>query len=631
MEIELLHNLHCIGKSSTLKPRAYFFVSRSSTTAMTNVDELFKRPALPSAAKRKAPPTPTPNEIYKAAKVSANGDVKGKHHATVSNIQTENGDDNDDEALAGPTLPPEDEEPAAPEDDEEGRFFGSGVSRNTNDVLDYIDEQDSQDAGPEKVDTAWLRRTALSFERKISKNQELRTRYEDEPTKFMASEEDLDAEIKGLSILTDHPRLYTDFAKHGCVNSLVSLLAHENVDIAVHAIEILGELVDDDIGADQAQMDAVVDAMLDADIVDLVFQNLERLDESNESDRSGVYHCLELLEDLASQKTALDRIIWSPKSVQWLLDRIKKRESPTSQNKMQASNLLEIFVQDSDQAKSTAIDMDAVDTLLQLLSTYRKRDPGKETDEEACAENLFNALNCLVETSSGKAKFVEAEGVELCLIMLKEGKFSKHRALMTLDYVTNGNDSAFVCERIVDAAGLKPLFSFFSKHSGKQALEHILGIFSSLLKNLPGDSPHRIRTLAKFVEKSFARIAKLVKIRREYADKLAPIDEKYRSDLKNVSSEDRDALEYQNLSDRLQAGLFSLQTVDLILAWLVVEDDGARQRVIASLEERDESLAGIKSTLRERLDGLHEGLQDAEDETDRADAEMLQTLMELIG
>ena len=78
----------------------------------------------------------------------------------------------------------------------------------------------------------------------------------------MGSEADLDADIKALSILSEHPELYEDFAKLGCVSSLVSLLAHENTDIAIDAIEIISELTDEDVEASQTQWNTLVDSMV---------------------------------------------------------------------------------------------------------------------------------------------------------------------------------------------------------------------------------------------------------------------------------------------------------------------------------------------------------------------------------
>lgn len=78
----------------------------------------------------------------------------------------------------------------------------------------------------------------------------------------MASEADLDTEIKGLSILSEHPDLYKEFAKLGCVGSLISLLSHENADIAIDVIQIIGELTDEDVEVEQEQWDSLVNPMV---------------------------------------------------------------------------------------------------------------------------------------------------------------------------------------------------------------------------------------------------------------------------------------------------------------------------------------------------------------------------------
>ena len=78
----------------------------------------------------------------------------------------------------------------------------------------------------------------------------------------MGSEADLDADIKALSILSEHPELYADFVELGCVASLVSLLSHENTDIAIDAIEVINELTDEYVEAEQSQWDALVDALV---------------------------------------------------------------------------------------------------------------------------------------------------------------------------------------------------------------------------------------------------------------------------------------------------------------------------------------------------------------------------------
>ena len=108
----------------------------------------------------------------------------------------------------------------------------------------------------------------------------------------MQSEAELDEAIKGLSILSEHPELYEEFASLGCAASLVGLLAHENTDIAGDVVEVISELTDEDIDAEAEQWGALVDAMMDADVAEMLVSNLERLDENVEGERGVVYHTL---------------------------------------------------------------------------------------------------------------------------------------------------------------------------------------------------------------------------------------------------------------------------------------------------------------------------------------------------
>ena len=107
----------------------------------------------------------------------------------------------DESDFAGPELPPDFEEDVP--DDEDGRFFGGGMAKETAQAMDYLDRQDQDgDAAvslyrsvrsehttdtartqEEKIDIAWVRRLALNFEKRISKNAELRAKFENDPQK----------------------------------------------------------------------------------------------------------------------------------------------------------------------------------------------------------------------------------------------------------------------------------------------------------------------------------------------------------------------------------------------------------------------------------------------------------------
>lgn len=117
----------------------------------------------------------------------------------------------------------------------------------------------------------------------------------------MTSEEELDAEIKGFSILSEHPDLFAEFRKLGSLGSLVRLLAHENTDIAVDVVEVISELTDEDVEAEPEQWNELVDGMVEEQLLEMLTQNLNRLNESNDGDRSGVYHTLSMTSRMSSR------------------------------------------------------------------------------------------------------------------------------------------------------------------------------------------------------------------------------------------------------------------------------------------------------------------------------------------
>jgi beta-catenin-like protein 1 len=188
-------------------------------------------------------------------------------------------DAEDDEDEAGPNAKngAGDEDPELSEEDEDGRFFGGGLTSQQRDILNIFDgaggEGAVQDVSPplrsqyawtnrvlipryvlsqvEEVSLPGIRRTLLKLERAINKNQDQRSKYPDDPTKFIDSEADLDVAIKALMPLSQAPTLaYPEIVKAGTVTMLVGLLSHENMDIVIDVVEVIRELTDEDVGGE---------------------------------------------------------------------------------------------------------------------------------------------------------------------------------------------------------------------------------------------------------------------------------------------------------------------------------------------------------------------------------------------
>lgn len=103
------------------------------------------------------------------------------------------------------------------------------------------------------------------------------------------------------------------------------------------------------------------------------------------------------------------------------------------------------------------------------------------------------------------------------------------------------------------------------------------------------------------MEKEYEKIDKLVKLRRDYASRVTPVEQAIEKEKNNFDKEEQEIMAPEWLSRRFDAGLFSIQLIDVILAWLVAEDDGAKQKVVTLLKDRDEDLSLIRGTLQGEL------------------------------
>lgn len=144
--------------------------------------------------------------------------------------------------------------------------------------------------------------------------------------RFIDSEADLDIAIKSLLPLAQVPVLaYPELVRAGGVSRLIGLLSHENADIVIDVVEVIHELTDEDVGneneddeeADGSREEALKTlieglvglsrfylragytnrfwSQLENSILELLVENLSRLNEKEESDRQGVFHVLGML------------------------------------------------------------------------------------------------------------------------------------------------------------------------------------------------------------------------------------------------------------------------------------------------------------------------------------------------
>lgn len=310
----------------------------------------------------------------------------------------------------------------------------------------------------EVLDVRGLKKLLLSFERKLRDNLEARMKFADTPEKFVESEVDLDDEVKKLQALAAVPDLYPEIVKLNSVPSILGLLSHENTDIAVDVVNLLNELTDEDvIGESDEPALVLVESMIENNALELLVQNLSRLDEGESDEAAAVFNTLSLLENMIEVKPAVTELVCErTKLLRWLLNRIKVREFDS--NKLYASEILAILLQNSSANQKRLGQLNGVDTILQSVALYKSRDP-KTSEEEEMLENLFDSLCTVVMPAENKDRFVKAEGVELMIIIMKQKKMAYSSAMKALDFAMTKCPAA--CERFVDVLGLKTLFAAF--------------------------------------------------------------------------------------------------------------------------------------------------------------------------
>ncbi|KAF9422047.1 hypothetical protein BGZ94_008682 [Podila epigama] len=623
-----------------------------------DIDSIFKTPTAPATkggVKRKLV---SPEEMYrKNARHMSYEELTGRKFdpvAAASSSDAGEGSSSSSSSKRRATVSEEDEQDTAhdgvefmDEEEEDDRFFGDGLTSDQKEILDYVDEINPEE---EQFDLAAVRKMILKFERAINKNQEMRVKYADDPAKFMESEADLDEEIKHLMALTQAPQFYPVLVELNTVASILSLLTHENMDISIAAIELLKELTDEEVlslnldedeqvaGSEgEAGMKIFVEALVKDGVLNLLVHNLNRLDEEEANDRQGVFNTLAIFENLTSIDLQLaETIVLKSELLPWILKRLKAKAFDS--NKQYCSELLAILFQNSSENRKYLGSIGGIDDLLQFLSVYKRKDP-KDPDEIEMLENLFDALCSALAEKEVKQIFLEGEGNELMVIMIKEKKMARLRAVKVLDYAMSTKAGTANCLRFVEIMGLKTLFSIFSRKgveklkkayknfSEVEEEEHIVGIMASLVRNLPLESGHRLRVVRKFVEEDYSKLERLLDLREGYEARVQAFDEKIAQENEAQGLDEQEILEEAPLRalERLDAGLYCMQLIDLILAHLCAEnldldvdvsgssegdkngeapENEIKAKVRTLLNRRGQSLDDIKENLRAYLDGL---------------------------
>ncbi|KAJ2039201.1 hypothetical protein GGI08_008227, partial [Coemansia sp. S2] len=271
-------------------------------------------------------------------------------------------------------------------------------------------------------------------------------------------------------------------------------------------------------------------------------------------------------------------------------------------------------------------------TLMECLAKYKKHTPEDEVEMEYL-ENIVDSICMMVSTRVGKSAFIEAEGVELLLVLQQQQQqVARLLSLKILDYAMSptysdpaakdaGEDeaaqskalAASMAKSYIDNRGLKHLFSILM-HQGKGGVRKLykkypetddraVSCLASLFRLTRRDSPEHWRLLAKFASTQTddsswkLYVDRIVELNIEYFERVQGVEAQADSDSDNESEADSDS-EMDRYTRRLDAGLFSLQMTDIVVAF-VAEDAKAREHIEQQLKRKGRTLAMVAEELAE--------------------------------
>lgn len=498
----------------------------------------------------------------------------------------------------------------------------------------------------DQLDARALRALVQALDRRVRSNALARAKHADAPERFLESELALHAELARWRHVAAAPAaLLPELAALDAAPLLLGLFTHENADIRLDVLTLLAELTDaeDDAGDEDAlaARREWLRALLSHKLLPLLVATLQQLDapgvEDQDEEATGVYHALQVLENVADLEPAACAQLCADTPV---LSVLLKQVAPArrfSANKLYASEVLSILLQsgaqprvhfitnaaaamtnaDNDRTSATTnkkrkVGDDLLDLLLQAVAPFRKRNPASDEEEEL-VENLVNALCAALLLPAAQTHFRRLEGIELALRCLKDrGQYVFHGALRIVDHAIMGN--ARSCERLVEVGGLKTLFSVFmgkkkQKKKSKAAKrtkeeerakeeENTMSILSSLCALLTPEAANDVfdRFHAKFVESDMEKLDRVVDLFVKY---LARVEQ---GDL--AEGDDEEEEEDERYLRRLDAGLFTLQRITHVVAHLCAFSRKIRAYVMVKFHEQGIEMDVLAQILKEQLEML---------------------------
>ena len=192
-----------------------------------------------------------------------------------------------------------------------------------------------------------VKKYILQFEKSLESNLEQRQIYK-EPLKYIESEVELSENIRKLFEISSNPLFFPILFQLNSTISILSLLTHENTDIAIQCIELIFELtVEDSVDlVEETYLENFLNNLIENNVLVLLLDTASRLDRKKLDDKNAIFNIIGILDNFVAIKPLLAETIFNtPDFVSWILNNLSEKEFDSV--KQYSSEILAIILHSS--------------------------------------------------------------------------------------------------------------------------------------------------------------------------------------------------------------------------------------------------------------------------------------------
>lgn len=483
------------------------------------------------------------------------------------------------DALAAAAAANNGDEQTLASEDKNDPFYNEGVSENSKKALDFVDEnaKDYDENTEEIYNNAYLKKALTRMEIAYAKNVEERDKFKKEPLKYMESEAELDQAIKALSVISDaSSHLYDGLIKSGSVQSLVSLLSHENEDIVERTAIVLSELVDTE-DVDQTSVEELSNELFNIGLYNSLKSRFKI--ENKPHLRNENLAVLSFIENLANTSgRELIKLVPILCQLKPMVFHDNDDEFVPDFHNSMVETCLNIML-NAQSVMNTWEKPEAITVMGTLFRYYEQPDLPATKDDKRFCDTVVKMIRLFVRDSNCKELARSAECLGTHKLLMMQSPYIERRCWEILESLMTGNNN--VAESALEAIAMgynDYMQAYLQQSRSMTVLRGVMAMYSAMLKYAEFDTEDRNVLVDGISEQLWRR---MIRLRNVLAAQLEKGDGK---------DYDLDEQMFKNLNITLGFLIHEIPVLETVL-----KSSGDLVKIKKSLLELADGLSGIAS------------------------------------